>query len=92
MLHKKLQQAIEREDWDSAKQIDALLQSKIDRHIKMQQAKLNSQLIQSQILKNHAEAAKASKDKNVGITALAAPIITALVALAAFIKTFYEKH
>ena len=69
MLHKKLQQAIDREDWDSAKQIDALLQSKIDRHIKMQQAKLNSQLIQSQILKNHAESAKASKDKNVGITA-----------------------
>ena len=92
MLHKKLQQAIDREDWDSAKQIDALLQSKIDRHIKMQQAKLNSQLIQSQILKNHAESAKASKDKNVGITALAAPIITALVAMAAFIKTFYEKH
>ena len=93
MLNAALKQAIEAQDWETAKQIDALLHSEIDRKIKQQQlAKLAAEtdVAEMQVDKIQAETEKLMREKQTSLAGAIGTITTAIIAVFAFIKSLFK--
>lgn len=90
MIKKELRRAIREKDWDSAKQLDGLLNSEVERTVKIRKMRSDEKTAEAQVVKTLAEAEKIRRDRQFALATFFATLSTALIAAGTFIKSLFK--